>query len=54
MIPKDLLDLLACPVCKAPLTMKGDSSLRCGQCKVTYPIQDGIPILLRTAATPES
>ncbi len=54
MIPKDLLDLLACPVCKAPLSMKGDSALRCAQCKVIYPIQDGIPILLRDAASPDA
>lgn len=53
MIAKDLLDLLACPVCKAPLTIRSEEALRCAQCKVVYPIRDGIPILLKSESAPE-
>ena len=52
MIPKDLLDILVCPVCKKPLVLKENGeSLKCGQCRRVYPIQDDIPILLVDAAT---
>jgi len=47
MIPQDLLDILACPVCKQPLVLKDEGqSLKCGQCHRVYPIRDDIPILL--------
>ena len=54
MIPRDLLDILVCPVCKKPLVLKENGeSLKCGQCRRVYPIQDDIPILLVDAATIE-
>jgi uncharacterized protein YbaR (Trm112 family) len=52
---KDMMDILACPVCKGPLTLAvtkedGDEvvtgSLHCAQCNETYPIEDTIPNLL--------
>jgi uncharacterized protein YbaR (Trm112 family) len=52
---KDMMDILACPVCKGPLTLKIDredgdevieGSLHCASCNETYPIQDSIPNLL--------
>jgi len=52
---KDMMDILACPVCKGPLTLnamkeEGDEvvtgSLHCAQCNETYPIEDTIPNLL--------
>ncbi len=52
---KDLLDILACPVCKGPLTLSVakeeadrviDGSLHCEKCQETYPIVDSIPNLL--------
>jgi uncharacterized protein YbaR (Trm112 family) len=51
MISQDLLDILVCPVCKKPvvLSAKGDS-LKCGECRRVYPIQDDIPIMLVDAA----
>lgn len=54
MIPKDLLDMLVCPVCKKPVVLneKGNS-LKCGECRRVYPIQDDIPIMLVDAATIE-
>ena len=51
----DLLDLLACPLCKGELTLAvaeedGDEIVRgtlgCGACDEDYPIADGIPNLL--------
>jgi uncharacterized protein len=47
MIPKDLLEILVCPLCKKPLALKDNGeSLKCGQCHRVYPIRDNIPILL--------
>ena len=44
-IDKELLDILACPIGKADLTLEGDFLL-CTRCGVKYPIKDGIPVLL--------
>jgi uncharacterized protein YbaR (Trm112 family) len=50
-----MMEILACPVCKGPLTLEvtkeeGDEvvtgSLHCAQCNETYPIEDTIPNLL--------
>jgi uncharacterized protein YbaR (Trm112 family) len=51
MIAQDLLDILVCPVCKKPVALSaaGDS-LKCGECRRVYPIQDDIPIMLVDAA----
>lgn len=52
---RDLMDILACPVCKGPLELtveEEDSqevikgSLYCAQCSERYPIIDAIPNLL--------
>ncbi len=52
---KDLMDILACPMCKSELTLtidkeEGDEviegSLFCAKCNERYPIEDGIPNLL--------
>ena len=52
---KDLMDILACPMCKSELTLavdeeEGDEvikgSLTCAKCDEAYPIEDGIPNLL--------
>jgi uncharacterized protein YbaR (Trm112 family) len=51
----ELMDILACPVCKDPLKLDiveekdGEvvtGSLHCGKCDYNYPIDDGIPNLL--------
>jgi uncharacterized protein len=43
----DILDRLACPACKSPLTVSANKdSLKCANCKRVYPVQDDIPILL--------
>ncbi|OIO80866.1 MAG: hypothetical protein AUJ89_02230 [Candidatus Omnitrophica bacterium CG1_02_43_210] len=47
MIDKDLLDILACPACKADIKLVGEK-LICQNpaCALRYPIKDGIPIML--------
>jgi hypothetical protein len=46
-ISKELLDILVCPLCKAPLKLTADDKgLKCGQCKRVYPIKDNIPVML--------
>ena len=46
-IDKELLEILACPKCKGDiyLTPEGDG-LICDNCKLKYPIEDDIPIML--------
>ena len=46
-IPKELLDILVCPVCKAPVKLLADSSgLKCQVCRRVYPVRDDIPVML--------
>jgi len=50
---KELLEILACPKCKGELLLTVDeSSLRCDACRLSYRVDDGIPILLIDEATP--
>jgi uncharacterized protein YbaR (Trm112 family) len=49
MIDAELLKILACPACEArpPVRLDGSKGkLICTQCGRSYPIRDGIPILL--------
>ena len=42
-----LLEILVCPLTKAPLTYdKSSQELRCEESELAYPIRDGIPIML--------
>lgn len=52
---KDLMDILACPVCKGDLELRVEEeegnevlagTLYCAECDEEYPIEDGIPNLL--------
>lgn len=52
---RDLLDILACPLCKGDLTLEVfeenekeimTGKLCCQACKECYPIEDGIPNML--------
>ncbi len=50
----DLLEILACPACKAKVELKPDgSALKCVACKRVYPIRDDIPVMLIDEATIE-
>jgi hypothetical protein len=44
-IDKELLDILACPVCKEGVELK-EEKIVCTKCGRRYPIRDGIPIML--------
>ena len=53
-IHPELLEILACPVCKTPVALvKDDTALKCGKCNRVYPIRDDIPIMLIDEATIE-
>ena len=42
-----LLEILACPDCKSPLTADDAASeLVCTGCALAYPVRDDIPVLL--------
>jgi uncharacterized protein YbaR (Trm112 family) len=45
MLDKELLGILACPICKGSIVEEG-SELICHACKKAYPVRDGIPIML--------
>ena len=48
---KKLLDILVCPVSKAPLAYdRKREELVCRASRLAYPIRDGIPILLEDEA----
>lgn len=53
-IKPELLEILACPACRAKLECKADGSgLRCVSCHRVYPIRDEIPVLIVEEATIE-
>jgi uncharacterized protein len=52
-ISEELLEILACPKCHTKVELKAPGQLRCPQCKVLYPIVDGIPVMLIEEAKPE-
>jgi uncharacterized protein YbaR (Trm112 family) len=53
-LSEDLLEILACPACKAKVELKADGSgLKCVECKRVYPIRDDIPVMLIDEATVE-
>lgn len=48
---KKLLDILVCPVSKAPVEWnKETNELFCRASGLAYPIRDGIPVMLETEA----
>jgi len=45
MIDEELLNILACPACKADVKLE-ENIIVCVKCGRRYPIKDGIPIML--------
>ncbi|MBI5123988.1 MAG: Trm112 family protein [Candidatus Omnitrophica bacterium] len=45
MIDKELLNILACPLCKTDVRLEGEKIV-CTKCARRYPIKDDIPIML--------
>ena len=51
MLDPKLLNILVCPVSKAPLTYDEDrQELLCKASGLAYPVRDGIPVLLEEEA----
>ena len=45
MIDQELLDILACPLCKTEVKLE-DEKIVCTKCGRRYPIRDDIPVML--------
>ena len=45
MIDKELLEILACPACKADVKLES-GKIVCVKCGRRYPVKDDIPIML--------
>ena len=47
MIEQSLLDILACPQCKNTIRQDEENAvLICEQCRLKFPVRDGIPVML--------
>jgi uncharacterized protein YbaR (Trm112 family) len=47
MISEELRTILACPACTGDLEPNVEcSALLCGHCSLTFPVRDGIPVML--------
>jgi uncharacterized protein YbaR (Trm112 family) len=56
-IDPELLEILVCPKCKSELDVKrasdgAEESLDCPACRLSYPVEDGIPVMLVEEARP--
>jgi uncharacterized protein len=52
-LSEQLLAILVCPKCKGDLEYRPEESqLLCKNCRLSYPVRDGIPIMLIDEATP--
>jgi uncharacterized protein YbaR (Trm112 family) len=50
-LDKELLAILACPQCKGTVYLsETGAGIICGQCRLLYPINDGIPVMLSEEA----
>ena len=48
---QELLDILVCPVCMAPVMPTPDAAgLKCAICRRIYPIREGVPEMLPETA----
>jgi uncharacterized protein YbaR (Trm112 family) len=52
-LPPELLEILVCPKCKGDLEYRQEEAeLVCHACRLVYPIEDDIPIMLIDEAKP--
>jgi hypothetical protein len=56
-IDPELLEILVCPKCKSQLDVRrasdgAEQSLDCSACRLSYPVEDGIPVMLVEEARP--
>ncbi len=47
---REVLAMLACPVCHAELAPADEQEIVCTGCGRRYPVRDGLPVLLAAAA----
>ncbi|MBS1811862.1 MAG: Trm112 family protein [Acidobacteria bacterium] len=53
-IKPELLEIFACPACRAKIELKADGSgLKCVACHRVYPVRDEIPVFIIEEATIE-
>jgi uncharacterized protein YbaR (Trm112 family) len=53
MLDPELLKILVCPACKGGLDYDTEKeTLDCSRCRLRYPIDDGVPIMLVEEAKP--
>ena len=52
MIDKELLKILACPICKENVVLES-RGIVCTHCKRVYPIKNDIPVMLTEEAKPD-
>ena len=46
-VDPELLEILACPNCKTPVTLvRNGTALKCATCKRVYRIEEDIPVML--------
>jgi uncharacterized protein YbaR (Trm112 family) len=52
-LPRELVEIVACPKCKGKLNLRTDeSAFECGVCRLVYAVVDGIPNFLIDEAQP--
>ena len=56
-IDPELLAILVCPKCESELDVRRapggeETSLDCASCRLSYPVEDGIPVMLAEEARP--
>lgn len=52
-LPTELLEILVCPKCRGELEYREEpEALLCHACRLIYPVEDGIPIMLIDEAKP--
>lgn len=56
-IDPELLGILVCPKCESELQVQRaqdgeELSLDCASCRLSYPVEDGIPVMLAEEARP--
>jgi uncharacterized protein len=47
-----LLDIIRCPACRGVFSAPGAEDITCAGCGLTYPIRNGVPVLLVDEARP--
>ncbi len=53
-IDPQLLEILACPLCKTDVKLTADQKgLKCVKCHRVYPIKEGIPVMIIEEASLE-